>query len=315
MDPLNRPTRSPWHDGERRLQAMLGVEARLAELGQRVIRDHLPEQHRQFYAQLPFIVIGSVDAAGWPWASLVTGAPGFLASPHPRVLEIDPVRDPADPVWRGIYQGAAVGLLGIELHTRRRNRLNGPVLHLGPDGIRVGVEHSFGNCPRYIRPRLTEPALDSTGTSTIEAETLSGLDADARTLIRNADTFFVASYADDVDDPPHRQVDVSHRGGEPGFVRLADDGTLTIPDYDGNRHFNTLGNILANPRAGLVFVDFDSGDVLQMAGEAGIISAGPAIAACAGAERLWTVQPVKVVRRRRALTLRFHVEPERIDGA
>jgi hypothetical protein len=308
MEATKHHNGSPWHDGERRLQSMLGVEARLAELGQRVIRDHLPEQHRRFYAQLPFIVIGSVDDAGRPWAGLLTGAPGFLASPHPRALEIGRTRDPSDPVWRGIYDGAAVGLLGIELHTRRRNRLNGVAEHLGPRGFRVRVEHSFGNCPRYIRPRIAEAVRDATRAFAGEVETLHGLDADARILIQTADTFFVASYVDDAGDRSHRQVDVSHRGGDPGFVRVADDGTLTIPDYAGNRFFNTLGNILANPRAGLVFVNFSTGDVLQVSGEAEVIPRGPEIAAFPDAERLWTVRPVNGVRRRGALALRFQPE-------
>jgi hypothetical protein len=308
MNTTNHHTSSPWHDGERRLQSMLGVEARLAELGGRVIRDHLPEQHRRFYSQLPFVVIGSVDDAGRPWASLLTGAPGFLSSPDPHTLDIGSRRNSTDPVWRGIYDGAAVGLLGIELHTRRRNRVNGAVERLGPDGFRVRVEHSFGNCPRYIRPRVAETAHNPTRALSAEVETLDGLDADARTLIQSADTFFVATYVDDVGDPPHRQVDVSHRGGEPGFVRLADDGTLTIPDYAGNRHFNTLGNILANPRAGLVFVDFSTGDVLQLSGEAEVISAGPEITGFPDAERLWTMRPVSALRRRGALLLRFEAE-------
>jgi hypothetical protein len=253
-------------------------------------------------------VIGSVDDAGRPWASLLTGAPGFLSSPDPHTLNIGSMRDPTDPVWRGIYDGAALGLLGIELHTRRRNRLNGAVEHIGPDGFRVRVEHSFGNCPRYIRPRVAEAVCNPTRALAGKVETLDGLDADARTLIQSADTFFVASYVDDVSDPPHRQVDVSHRGGEPGFVRVEDDGTLTVPDYAGNRFFNTLGNIVANPRAGLVFVDVNTGDVLQLSGEAQVISASPGIAAFPDAERLWTMRPVSVLRRRRALLLHFGAE-------
>jgi uncharacterized protein len=305
MDATNHQSSSPWHDGERRLQSMLGDEARLAELGKRVIRNHLPEQHRQFYAQLPFIVIGSVDDAGRPWAGLLTGAPGFLVSPDPRALEIGHSHDPSDPVWRGIHDAAAVGLLGIELETRRRNRLNGAIEHIGPTGFRVGVEHSFGNCPRYIRPRVAEAVPDPIRAFAGEVEALERLDAAARKLIESADTLFVASYVDDAGDPPHRQVDVSHRGGEPGFVRVAEDGTLIIPDYPGNRFFNTLGNIIANPRAGLVFVDFVTGDVLQLSGGAEVTTTVADTDGSADAERWWTVRPTTVVRRRGLLPLRF----------
>ena len=79
--------------------------------------------------------------------------------------------------------------------------------------------------------------------------------------------------------PPHggekRTVDVSHRGGKPGFVRVGDDGTLTIPDFVGNFLFNTLGNLLLNPRAGLVIADFGTGDMLFLSGVTEIVWSGP----------------------------------------
>jgi predicted pyridoxine 5'-phosphate oxidase superfamily flavin-nucleotide-binding protein len=103
-------------------------------------------------------------------------------------------------------------------------------------------------------------------------------------MIAVADTFFVASYTDDTVDG--RQVDVSHRGGKAGFVRVGEDGVLTIPDFAGNLHFNTLGNFLLTPRAGLMFVDFATGDVLQLSGRAEVILESPEIAAFQGAERL-----------------------------
>ena len=60
-------------------------------------------------------------------------------------------------------------------------------------------------------------------------------------------------------------ADISHRGGRPGFVRV-DGDVLTIPDFRGNRYFNTLGNLIAEPRASLLFVDFETGDLLQLQG-------------------------------------------------
>lgn len=77
--------------------------------------------------------------------------------------------------------------------------------------------------------------------------------------IRGADTFFVASAH--LDGP----ADVSHRGGRPGFVEFKD-SVLCIPDYAGNNMFSTLGNFALNPRAGLVFVDFESDRRLQITG-------------------------------------------------
>jgi hypothetical protein len=119
----------------------------------------------------------------------------------------------------------------------------------------------------------------------------------------------VASYADT---PAGRQADVSHRGGKPGFVGLEEDGALVIPDFSGNRFFNTLGNVLATGRAGLTFLDPDSGDLLQLTGAAEIDLDPAAAARFAGAERLWRVRPSRILRLRGALGLRLGAgEPAR----
>ena len=93
-----------------------------------------------------------------------------------------------------------------------------------------------------------------------------GLDDAARALIAAADTFFVASRSRP-EVGSGGGLDMSHRGGRPGFVGVHGD-TLAIPDFRGNRFFNTLGNLLGDPRAGLLFVDFASGDLLQLQGRA-----------------------------------------------
>lgn len=306
------PALPVWHPGERALQAQAGVAGRMEEVGRRVVRDHMPEQHRAFFAQLPFVVVGSVDGRGDAWATILAGAPGFLAAPSPRTLIVAARVDPADPAGAGLRAGEAVGLLGIDLHTRRRNRLNGPIRAATEDGLRIAVDQSFGNCPRYIRPR--EPAFvrDPRAPFAGEVAERDGLDAQARATIEAADTVFVASYVEHggAGEGPRqvegrRQVDVSHRGGEPGFVRAAADGTLTIPDYAGNLFFATLGNILATGRAGLAFVDFATGDLLQITGAAEVVLSSPEIAAFPGAERLLVVRPRRVVRRRAALPLRW----------
>ena len=285
--------------------------------GGRVLRDYMTEQHRSFFAQLPFIVVGSVDAAGRPWASLLAAAPGFVQSPDEHTLVVGARPPAADPLSSSLAVGASLGLLGIELPTRRRNRANGTVVAVDAGGFRMRVEQSFGNCPKYIQRRT--PRIVSTGAPatawTFEAG--GGLDPWSRRLIAAADTLFVASYVDlpqggDKLDPPHsgerRTVDVSHRGGKPGFVRVGDDGTLTIPDFVGNFLFNTLGNLLLNPRAGVVIADFGSGDMLFLSGTTEIVWDGPEVASFAGAQRLWRLRPVAGFGLRAALPLRAELE-------
>ena len=298
---------SPWHAGERRLQESVGVAQQMEHFGRKVVRDYMPDQHRSFYSQLPYLVVGAVDEQGIPWATLIEGPPGFVHSPDPRSLQLDRLPADGDPVKPALGMGAAVGLLGIDLKTRRRNRMNGNINTVSSDGVAVSVVHAFGNCPQYIQLRSVEPVSVGRSSSNVLAQRLHELDEAAREIIRKADTFFLASYVDLEGDPSRRSVDVSHRGGNPGFVRV-EGNVLTIPDFAGNLHFNTLGNLLLNPKAGLVFVDFSSGDVLQVAGRTELILEGPQIAAFQGAERLWTLTVEHVVLRRAVLALRWVFE-------
>ncbi|SUD39151.1 oxidoreductase FAD-binding subunit [Ectopseudomonas mendocina] len=304
MQQLPSHRQSPWHAGERQLQEKVGVAERMEVLGQKVIRDYMPDQHREFYHQLPFMIAGTVDGSGQPWATLIEGEEGFVTSPDPRRLSFDLAAmalDPLDPASSGLDAGEAIGLLGIELHTRRRNRINGQIRQASAQRLEIAVEHSYGNCPQYIQLRQYRRVPERGGERVDSTE----LDARTRALIEGADTFFVASYVEH--DDGRRSVDVSHRGGRAGFVRV-EGKRLTIPDYAGNLFFNTLGNLSVNPRAGLLFIDFATGDVLQLAGRAEIILDSPLINAFEGAERLWTFDVEQVVLRPAAISLRWAFE-------
>jgi len=294
---------SPWHEGELTLQKHAGAVEKMDVLGRKFIRHCLLDQHRAFYPLLPFIVMGAVDGQGTPWATIRCGQPGFMEAPDPLTLNISVIRDPGDPAQNGMMRGEPVGLLGIDLMTRRRNRLNGTLIRNAEQQFSVAVEQSFGNCPRYIQRRNFTFVRDPLEPFVAAAEVSDRLDDDSQQMIAQADTFFVASYADRAD--AGRQVDVSHRGGQPGFVRLEADGSLTIPDFNGNLFFNTLGNFLINPRAGLLFFNQQTGDVVQIAGRAVVMLDSPEILAFEGAERLWRVIPEKIVLRRNALPLRW----------
>lgn len=292
---------APWHPGEVALQQQAGVAEKMAAVGRHVLRDHMIDQHRAFYPLLPFVVLGSVDAEGAVWASVRAGKPGFLHSPDPGTLSLALRRDGIDPVDAGIAEGQAVGLLGIELQSRRRNRLNGIVANASDSAFDIGVQQSFGNCPQYIQLRRFRFVGPSQEPSPAPAEVSDRLTPEMAEMIRRADTFFVASFADVPE--TGRQVDVSHRGGRPGFVHVGTDGALTIPDFSGNRFFNTLGNILLTGKAGLAFVDFDTGDVLQLTGDALVMAAPEGV--FPGAERFWRVTPRRLSLRRGMLPLRW----------
>lgn len=299
-----------WHAGEVALQQRIGVAERMRKFGSQVIKPFMPEQHQQFYAQLPFIVVGAVDEAGLPWASVWEGEAGFIRAISPIVLTVRTSVADHDPLHTGIAQGKSIGLLGIQLHTRRRNRLNGVIRYKDENQLSVAVQQSFGNCPQYIQTRYISDAENVIEPDTPQVEALDSLDEAASTLITQADTFFVASYVDipsshdGVGESMERQVDVSHRGGQAGFVRVKGN-RLSIPDFSGNRYFNTLGNLVLNPKAGLLFIDFTTGDVLQLTGTTEIVHDGAEVVGFQGAERIWHVNVQKMVRRRGLLKLRW----------
>jgi uncharacterized protein len=279
-DTENSP--SPWHEGESALHERIGLGEKMERAGRVSLRDFMPVQHRLFFAQLPFLLVGSVDDHGWPWASLLAGLPGFAASPNPHRLDIDTLPFPGDPLLATLKPGARIGVLGIELPTRRRNRMNGRVIAVDEAGFSVAVDLGFGNCPKYIHAR---GYLSFKPVAMPARETFQGLPLPARELIVRSDTFFIASFAPG--EGPNHGADIAHRGGPTGFLRIANDGTITVPDYSGNRYFNTLGNLAVNPKAGLLFVDFANGDVLQLTGRTEIVWDGAEVESLPGAERLW----------------------------
>ncbi|MGM3309751.1 flavin-nucleotide-binding protein [Anabaena sp. WFMT] len=292
-------TESPFHAGELAIQARFGAQEQIDKQGRRVIRDYLPDQHRQFFAQLPLVIVGTVDTADNLWASILVGKPGFISTSDSRTVQI--VSKPlfGDPLTTTLAAGINIGFLGIELHSRRRNRLNGTVIQTHADGFEVQVGQSFGNCPQYIQSRMFE--LDEYEAAAPKpVHQVITLGAVEQAMIREADTFFIATAYQDESAGVAGGVDVSHRGGKAGFVRVDEDCSLTIPDFSGNCHFNTFGNLELNPRAGLLFVDFSQGNLLYLTGTAKVIWEGAEISRYRGAERL----------------LRFYVEQGyRVEGS
>jgi predicted pyridoxine 5'-phosphate oxidase superfamily flavin-nucleotide-binding protein len=295
-----------FHEGELAMQEVAGVRERLAEFGSRVIRDFMPDQHREFFEHLPFIVTGIVDQEGQPWASMRVGEPGFMTTPDARRLAVRASALPHDPSAGAFVAGTSVGLLGIEPHTRRRNRANGVIALADASGFEVDVRQSFGNCPKYIQAR--RPEFDLTSKRAQEpAYRMAALDDAAIALVTKADTFFIATSHPQSNLGVERSqgVDVSHRGGRPGFVGVQDGLVLTVPDFVGNFYFNTLGNLVLNPRCGLLFVDYEQGDLLYVAARGEIVDDPAQVRSFAGAQRLLRLAVISALRAPGALPLRW----------
>jgi uncharacterized protein len=286
----------PYHEGELEVQRRAGVAATAERVG-RIVRHDIPELAREFLKEQRLAVIAAADAEERVWASLVYGAPGFLTASE-NVLRIAARPGPEDPLASRLAGETDVGALVIDLATRRRMRINGRSRPWEASGLEITPREVYANCPKYIQQRIMQSQPEAAGASAVSVERGSGLSPAQGRLIAGADTLFIASR--------HAQAgaDASHRGGNPGFVRVEASDRLAFPDYSGNAMFNTLGNLVADPRAGLLFVDFDNGSTLQLTGRASIDWSGVAAGAFPGAERVLEFSVEGVVETLGALPLR-----------
>lgn len=256
---------NPFHAGEIEAQTRAGKHD-VPEWAAGFIRPFMPDQHRTFFEQLPFLVLAGADADGLPWVTVLDGPDGFVTSPDPTTLTVSASPDDQDPLAEAFAQGTDVGMIGIELATRRRNRMNGRLRRTGA-GFVIDVRQSFGNCPQYIHERNWQRVPAGIPMRASRTKRLN----DAQIArIQAADTLFVSTGRHDGTDHASNGFDASHRGGAPGFVQVVDATHLRIPDYAGNNFFNTIGNLLENPRIGLVFIDFETGGLLHLSGRATI---------------------------------------------
>ncbi|MFI1837731.1 pyridoxamine 5'-phosphate oxidase family protein [Streptomyces olivaceoviridis] len=250
-----------FHAGSRALQDQTGVRDRADHVGRSLGQDIKPVA-AAFLEQQPLLIVGAADlGTGRVWASALTGAPGFVRATGPRRIAVeadtagwvrstmaDPQPDDGPP---------RVGTIALDPRTRRRMRLNGR-LHPTATGFTVEADQVFSNCPRHIQRRESYETVDRTPGTPRHLTELGDGEAG---FIRSADTFFLATVHG-------AGADASHRGGNPGFVEVTSPRELTWPDYPGNAMFLSLGNLRTDPRAGLLFLDWETGTTLQLTGEA-----------------------------------------------
>lgn len=255
-----------YHAGELAVQRRLGQSDIAARLS-RMVRAEIPDAAAHFLAEQPMVVLAAADDASRIWAGLVTGPPGFLHvldGPDDNeqvVVDALPVTgDPLHDVLAG--EPRRVGMIAVDPRTRRRMRVNGVATPTG-SGLRIRPDQVYSNCPKYISRRHVEGATEAAGERVQRHAT--ALDDRTQQIIAAADTFFIGSADAD------GNADASHRGGNPGFLQVLSPNRLRWPDYRGNSMFMTLGNIAANPRAGLLIPDWSTGTTLQLTGTAEII--------------------------------------------
>jgi predicted pyridoxine 5'-phosphate oxidase superfamily flavin-nucleotide-binding protein len=107
-------------------------------------------------------------------------------------------------------------------------------------------------------------------------------------FIQGCAMFFLATA--DADGWP----DVSYKGGLPGFVRVTDHDELAFPCYDGNGMFKSFGNILVNPKVGMLFIDFEEQNRMRVQGTASLSGDDPLMAEFPGAQLIIRVKAERI---------------------
>ncbi|MEA5574644.1 pyridoxamine 5'-phosphate oxidase family protein [Calothrix sp. UHCC 0171] len=269
----------PFHSGEIEVQTQAGKREEAQKLCS-LLSDFIKPAAQEFLVTQQLAIASTVDIHGQVWASLLTGQPGFIQVLNQQTLQIslDASLTPTDPLYQNLHHNQNIGLLVIDLSNRRRSRFNGKA-ELDLNGIKIHVVQTFFNCPKYIQTRHIEKNITE---SKEQSETLrrENLSEHNQLWITQADTFFIASFH------PQSGADASHRGGFPGFIQVLNHRQLLFPDYAGNNMFQTFGNLLINPNAGLLFIDFETGDILQITGKAKVIWDADRLNEFIGAERL-----------------------------
>jgi uncharacterized protein len=275
---MTKVTIMVFHDGELEVQQRAGVRETADEVGSS-IADFVPDRAREFLELRRFAVLGTVDSHGCVWASMVTGDPGFISVIDPQTIRLASLPPAGDPLLENLARDSHAALLAVDFLNPRRWRINGRGVIEG-GVICIKTVQVYGNCRRYIQERILVGTRQTGAANGGALSRSSALSAAQRDQIGQADTFFIAT------DHPDNGADVSHKGGDPGFVRLLNARHISYPDYNGNSMFNTLGNITINPHAGLLFIDFNTGRTLQLTGRASVDWSPENARAFAGAERI-----------------------------
>jgi predicted pyridoxine 5'-phosphate oxidase superfamily flavin-nucleotide-binding protein len=275
-----------FHRGELAVQERAGVRDIAEDVGEG-IADHLPAGASEFLERRQIAVFGTVDDRGSVWASVVTGDPGFIEIVDARMLKVATHMTSSDPLFHNLATEGHIALFAPDFVSSRRVRVNGHGI-IKDGAIFITTEEVYGNCRRYLQERIF---VGNRQASAADQKPKIGteLSASEQQQISRADTFFIAT------DNPERGADVSHKGGNPGFVRILDALHIAFPDYNGNSMFNTLGNLTVNPHAGLLFIDFDSGRTLQLTGRASIDWNPDRVRTFPGAERVIDIEVEQVI--------------------
>ncbi|MBD0404266.1 pyridoxamine 5'-phosphate oxidase family protein [Flammeovirga sp. EKP202] len=249
-----------FHEKERYLQELLESNINY-DLAHKWISDQIDERASRFIRSLNYAFLSYQDQEGYPQIIPLIGE-GIVRNPSPTTLILNLEQHPylLEIFKIDFTTIEKVGLLFIDLLSRRRFRVNGIVKYHASQ-IEIQIVQAYTNCPKYIQSRTLEFNYTPQNNKIQKGTNLT---KEQVSMIQNADTFFLGTSNADYD------MDASHRGGNKGFVKV-DNNVLEVPDYQGNGLYNSLGNMLDYPKVGLMFLDFENSQLLQISGTVTVI--------------------------------------------
>lgn len=253
-----------FHDGQLVVQRIAGEEE-IAIQRIPMVLDTLHTRSIPFIENQVLAFPGSEDTNGHIWLSLIVGERGFIRIPSIKEITFDLskiVSNQEDIFFENIKSKPTVGLLFHEAQRRARYRAWG-MAHINGDTLSFDIRMGYPSCPKHIQREIIELDNDSkVAPASYQKGTLLG--EFEKTWISGAHTFFIATQSKKGD------IESSHKGGDPGFIEIQENGILRVPDYLGNSMFSTLGNMYQNPKAALLFIDYNKGETLQLSGNAAL---------------------------------------------
>ncbi len=249
-----------FHQGQLAVQKITG-EQEIAKMRIPMISSSLHPRSTAFIEHQVLAFLGSEDSNGALWLSLIVGEQGFITVPSLQEIKINLSKirsNKEDIFFTNIKTNPTVGLLFHEAARRARYRAWGKVNEI--EGyLSFDIKMGYPSCPKHIQREVIEVSEKSTDLSP-QYENGTILGESEKAWILSSHTFFISTQTKKGD------IESSHRGGNPGFIDILDNGLIRVPDYLGNSMFSTLGNIYENPKAALLFIDYDKGETLQLSG-------------------------------------------------
>jgi len=210
---------------------------------------------------------------GHPWATTLSGPPGFMNSADQNRLTIKAWLDRGDPLHSCIRDGAAIGGLGIEFVKRAvETAINGRIENcIFGEGFSIRVQQSFGNCPKYIQARSERPRPPFQAPC-LNAEWPPDLgDKRGQLYCRSRHLLYcIPVGANSTGWKSSQGLDVSHRGGLPGFVRVVSPNELLLSGFQRQSALQHASAIWRRTRApGFSSSTFEAAGCCTSSGEPG----------------------------------------------